>query len=128
MRPVPIIAGILMFAIITMAFGWLYSWWFGMNPDQHAMLLMIFAAATGLAIGLFLLGQALSIDAHAYYIIVAGAVFLGADILLWLQFGIMPGPKFFQDGFMPASILGVFLGVLYRVIAVHVPPMPRDPS
>ena len=99
------------------------------DMGQRARMLLVtqfgrvlaYAAAALAVAGVFLAGQLLRIRGHAYYVIVAGLAFLAVDAAVWWRFGIMPGPKSYQDGFVPAAIMGVFLGPLYRVIA----PVPR---
>ena len=41
---------------------------------------------------------------------------LGADVLLSLRFDIMMGPKGYQDGLVPAAIVGLFLGGFYGIV------------
>ena len=122
-----VVLGLVLVTIIAMGFGWLFTAWFGLSGTQQDLALAIFAGSTFSVIVLFLAGQLLGVQSHAYYLICSGAVFLGVDVLNWLNFDIMPGPKFFQDGFVPASIMGLFLGPLYRVMAVPLEHMPRDP-
>jgi hypothetical protein len=122
-----VVLGLLLTAVIAMSFGWLFTVWFGFDGARQEMALTVFAGATLTVIILFLAGQLLGLRSHAYYLICAGAVFFGVDVLNWMAFDIMPGPKFFQDGFVPASIMGLFLGPLYRVVAVPLAQMPRDP-
>ena len=105
-------------AAIVMAFATTFTKWHGLGPAQASPVLMSYAGAAVLTILLFLAGQLLSIQSHAYYLIVAGAIFLGVDVLVWQEFGIMPGRKVFRDVFIPAAIMGLFLGPLYRMIAV----------
>jgi hypothetical protein len=77
-----------------------------------------YSAAATLAVAmLFLAGQLLCLRGYAYFIIVSAAAFLAVDIAVWWRFGISPGPKSYQDGFVPAAIMGVFLGPLYRIAA-----------
>ena len=106
---------------VAMAFGWLHTLWFGYAPEGARTVLLAYAAAALAVAALFLAGQLLRIRGHAYYVIVAGLAFLAVDAAVWWRFGIMPGPKSYQDGFVPAAIMGVFLGPLYRIIA----PVPR---
>ena len=122
-----VVLGLLLTAVIAMGFGWLFTAWFGLSGTRQDTALAIFAGATLAVSVLFVTGQLMGMRSHAYYLICAGAVFLGVDVLNWLAFDIMPGPKFFQDGFVPAGIMGLVIGVLYRVVAVPVPVSPRDP-
>lgn len=112
-----IVLAILVVVAVSMAFGWLHSYWFGYAPDKAREVLLLYAAAAAVTAGLFLAGQFIPLRGHGYYIIVGGAVFLALDAAVWWRFGIMPGPKSYQDGFVPAAIMGLFLGVVYRVIA-----------
>ena len=102
---------------ISMAFGWLHTQWFAYLPEAAGKALLFFAAASSAMSVLFLAGQFLRVKSHAYYIVVSGLAFLAVDAAVWWHFGIMPGPKSYQDGFVPAAIMGVFLGPLYRIIA-----------
>lgn len=111
------IAAHLAVAAVTMAFGWLHTWWFSYAPDAALNVLLIYATAAAATAELFLAGQMLRVKSQAYYIIVSALAFLAVDAAVWWRFGIMPGPKSYQDGFVPAAIMGVFLGPLYRVIA-----------
>jgi hypothetical protein len=120
-RALAVTAGVVAVVAVAMAFGWLHTAWFPYRPEGARTVLMGFAAAAAVVALLFLAGQLLRIRSHAYYIIIAGAAFLALDAAVWWRFGIMPGPKSYQDGFVPAAIMGLFLGPLYRVIA----PAPR---
>lgn len=126
MRLLSALFAIVLVAAITMAFGVAFTLWHGMGQAGAASVLVLYAAAAALTILLFLAGQMMSIQSHAYYLIAAGAVFLCLDVLMWQTFGIMPGRKVFRDGFIPAAIMGLFLGPLYKLIAVPLPAMPRS--
>ena len=116
-RLLPILAALLTVSAVSLAFGWLHTVWFGFSPAEAREVLLAYAAATLLVAGLFLAGQGIGIRNHAYYIIISGLAFLAVDAAVWWRFGIMPGPKFYQDGFVPAAIMGIFLGPLYRIMA-----------
>jgi hypothetical protein len=116
-RILPTLAAVLAVAAVSMAFGWLHTMWFDYAPERAREVLLAYAAAALSVACLFLAGQALRVRGHAYYIIISGLAFLAVDALVWWRFGIMPGPKSYQDGFVPAAIMGVFLGPLYRIIA-----------
>ena len=120
-RALTLTAALLAVLAVAMGFGWLHTAWFGYAPEKARDVLLIYAAAAIAVDVLFLAGQLLRFRGHAYYVIVAGLAFLAVDAAVWWRFGIMPGPKSYQDGFVPAAIMGVFLGPLYRIIA----PMPR---
>jgi len=111
------LAAILLAASISMAFGWLHTRWFAYSPEAAGRVLLFFAAAASASAALFLAGQFLRVKSHAYYVVVSGLAFLTVDAAVWWQFGIMPGPRSYQDGFVPAAVMGVFLGPLYRIIA-----------
>ena len=117
-------AAVLVTATIGMGFGWLHTIWFHYSPDSAADVLGYFAMATLAVAMLFLVGQLLGLRSHAYFIIVSGAAFLAVDIAVWWRFGITPGNKSYQDGFVPAAIMGIFLGPLYKIIAPA--PYPQD--
>jgi hypothetical protein len=121
MRVLMLMAAILGVLAVAMGFGWLHTVWFGYAPEGTWTVLLVYAAAALAVAVLFLAGQLLRIRGHAYYVIVAGLAFLAVDAAVWWRFGIMPGPKSYQDGFVPAAIMGVFLGPLFRIIA----PVPR---
>lgn len=123
-----IILGLVIIAAIAMAFGWTFTWWFGLAPARALEVLLLFAAAMVIVSGLFIAGELIPFRGHAYYVIAGGAVFLATDVVIWWRFGIMPGPKFFQDGFVPAAIMGIFLGPIYRGVAMQKPALPRDPK
>lgn len=110
-------AALLTVAAVSIAFGLLHTWWFSYAPEAGRHVLLFFSAAAAAVMVLFLAGKALRVRHHAYYIIAAGLAFLAVDAVVWWNFGIMPGPKSYQDGFVPAAIMGVFLGPLYRMIA-----------
>lgn len=114
-------------AVIAMGFGLAFTQWHGMGPADSTAVLLLYAAATVLALAGFLGGQVMGVRSHAYYMVIAAALFLGVDVLVWLNYGLMPSVKFPRGGFVPAAILGVFLGPVYRVIAVPDLPMPRGP-
>lgn len=116
-RAPAMMAALLAVSASSMAFGWLHTAWFGYAPEAAREVLLIYAAATLAVAGLFLAGQLIPVRSHAYYIVLSGLAFLAVDAVVWWRFGIMPGPKSFQDGFMPAAIMGVFLGPLYKILA-----------
>jgi len=113
----PTLMALLAVSAVSLAFGSLHIIWFGHSPEKAQEVLLAYVAATLLVAVLFLLGQVLRVRNHAYYIIISGAAFLAVDAFVWWRFGIMPGPKHYQDGFVPAAIMGIFLGPLYRIIA-----------
>lgn len=116
-RSLAVLAALLAVAALSMAFGYLHTWWFSYAPDGARNVLLLYAIATAAIVVLFPAGHVLRVRSHAYYIILSGLAFLAVDAVVWWHFGIMPGPKSYQDGFVPAAIMGVFLGPLYRVIA-----------
>lgn len=122
-----VVLGLLLTAVIAMGFGLLFCWWSGLSADVTASVLLVYGAATAVALLLFLAGQLFRITSHAHYIVVGGTVFLAVDFLVWQLTGIMPAARFVRGGFVPAAIMGLVIGVLYRVVAVPVPVSPRDP-
>lgn len=126
-RVLATIAGLSLSAALAMGFGWLFCWWLGLSGDMTASVLIVYAAATAVALVLLLAGQLFRIMSHAYYIAVSGAVFLAVDLVIWQLTGIMPAARFVRGGFVPAAIMGLVIGVLFRVVAVPVPDSPRDP-
>ena len=66
--------------------------------------------------GFELVDHVLHIRALAYYLVAGAVPFLGADVLLSLRFDIMMGPKGYQDGLVPAAIVGLFLGGFYGIV------------
>jgi hypothetical protein len=116
-RALMLMAALLAVLAVAMGFGWLHTVWFAYAPEGARDVLLAYAAAATAVAVLFLAGQLLRIRGHAYDVIVGGLAFLAVDAAVWWRFGIMPGPKSYQDGFVPAAIMGVFLGPLYRIIA-----------
>ncbi len=112
-----LIIALLAASSIALGFGWLHTMWFPYEAAEARDVMLVYAAATLLVAGCFLAGQFIPVKGHAYYVIIAGVVFLAVDAIIWWRFGIMPGPKSYQDGFVPAAIMGLFLGPLYRIIA-----------
>jgi hypothetical protein len=108
-RPLAVFAAVLLASAISMAFGWLHTLWFDYPSAAAQEVLLLFAAATLAVAGLFIAGQLARVRGHAYYVILSGVAFLAVDAVIWWRFGIMPGPKSYQDGFVPAAIMGVFL-------------------
>ena len=119
-RAIAIVIAIAVVVCVSLAFGWLHTLWFGYTPEKAREVMLLYATSALVTAGLFLAGQFIPLRGHGFYVIVGGAVFLAVDAAVWWRFGIMPGPKSYQDGFVPAAIMGVFLGPVYRVIA----PMP----
>lgn len=108
-----------------MGFGVAFTLFHGMAPADRASILLLYAAATVLALAGFLGGQAMGMRSLAYYMAVAAVIFLGVDALVWLGYGLMPSSRFLRGGFVPAAIMGVFVGPIYRIIAVPAPAAPR---
>ena len=115
-------------AALAMGFGWLFCWWSGLGGEAMKDVLLIYAAATGMALTLFLGGHVFRITSQAYYIVIGGAIFLAVDLLVWQHTGIMPAAKFVRGGFLPAAIIGFVLGIIYRVVAVPTPALPHRPD
>jgi hypothetical protein len=90
---------------------------FGFVGRDAGQIAGIFAASAFAMAILCLLGERLRIRALAYYLTAGAVTFLGADVLLSLRFDIMLGPRSFQDGLVPAAIVGLFLGALYGIVS-----------
>jgi hypothetical protein len=118
-----ILLGLAAVSIFAIGFAVVFSWWHGLGGGGSEEIMAIYAVAIVIAALLFLIGHALRIRSDAYYIIAGGIVFLGVDYIVWQRLGLMPSVKFSRGGFVPAGILGVFLGPVYRIIAVRVPPV-----
>jgi sugar phosphate permease len=102
--------------------------WFGMAAAPSREVQGLIGLATLAIVILFAAGEAFGIGGHAYYLVAAGAAYLMVDLVLSFGYGITPGPRFWQSGFVPLSVIGAFLGPVYRVIAMVAPPPPRDPG
>jgi len=126
-RLLKIILGLVLSAVIAMGFGWLFCWWSGLQGEAMADVLLAYGMATGVALVLFPSGQLLRFTSHAYFIVTGAAVFLVVDFLVWHRTGVMPAARLVRGGFVPAAIMGLVIGVLYRVVAVPTPVLPRDP-
>jgi hypothetical protein len=109
--------------LVALGFGYLFCRWHGLGGEATSNVMLLYGLAAVAMMLLFLLGQVLGIRGHAYYIIIGGALFLGVDVLVWLDLGIMPHVRFGRGGFVPAGVMGVFLGPVFRVIAPAPPPV-----
>jgi hypothetical protein len=108
--------GLLLIAGTAFGMGTLVVWYFAISAASAGQVYGIFtAAALGMML-LCLLGERLRIRALAYYLVAGAVPFLGADVLLSLRFDIMMGPKSFQDGLVPAAMVGLFLGGFYGLV------------
>lgn len=123
-RILKIILTLILIAALAMGFGIVFCWWSGLAAEAVREVLVIYAAATAVALVLFLAGHLLRVRSHAYYVVIGGAVFLAVDVLVWHRTGIMPYVKFGRGGFVPAAIVGMVAAVLYRLIAVRDAPVP----
>ena len=100
--------GLLLIAGTAFGLAALVVWYFAIAAQRAGQVYGIFAAAALGMILLCLLGERLHIRALAYYLVAGAVPFLGADVLLSLRFDIMMGPKGYQDGLVPAAIVGLF--------------------
>jgi hypothetical protein len=108
--------GLLLIAGTAFGMAVLVVWYFAIARASAGQVYGIFTVAAIGMILLCLLGERLRIRALAYYLVAGAVPFLGADILLSLRFDIMMGPKWFQDGLVPATIVGLFLGGFYGMV------------
>lgn len=126
-RLLGIAAGLAIAACLAMGFGWIFIWWTGLSGAQAGEVLLLYVAAVILLAGLFVAGELIPARSLAYYVVAGGAVFLAVDVIVWWHFGIMPAARFVRGGFVPAAIVGLVIGVIYRVVAVPTAALPRDP-
>ncbi len=117
---VKIVTGLVIVAVLALGFGLGFVAWHGLATEQRTEVFIIVGGGILAMWVLLLAGHAFGIKGDGYYITVGGLVFLGVDFILWQRLGLMPSVKFSRGGFIPAGILGVFLGPLYRIIAVPV--------
>ena len=122
-----ILVAIIVVTFAALAFGYGFTLFWQLDAAKTQEVLALYAMAAAAASLLFLTGQILGAKGHGYYVIMGGAVFLVLDVMVWRRFGIMPAVKFSHGGFIPAGILGVFLGPIYRIVAIPNPVLPRDP-
>jgi hypothetical protein len=111
------LAAIFAVTAISMAFGWLHTQWFPYSPEAASNVLLFYLAAASTMTVLFLAGHLIGVRSHAFFMTVSGLVFLAVDVAVWWNFGIMPGPKSYQDGVIPAAIMGLFMGQIYKITA-----------
>ena len=118
---------IIIVALMALAFGYGFTLFWRLDAAKTQEVLALYALAAAAASLLFLTGQIFGAKGHGYYVIMGGVVFLLLDVMVWRRFDIMPAVKFSHGGFIPAGILGVFLGPIYRIVAIPNPVLPRDP-
>jgi hypothetical protein len=126
-RLLKIIIGLLLVAAVGAALAVIVPWWFAMAGAQAAEVTGLIGLATLAMMGLFVLGEVIGFHGHGYYVIVGGACYLVVDLLMSLNYGIKLGPKFWQSGFVPLSIFGMFVAPVYRVITMPPFMIQRDP-
>lgn len=119
-----IIGGLLVIVVIALAFCWTFIWWTGLSGARADEVLLLYAAATAILGGLFMAGLLIPVRGHAYYIIAGATVFLAVDFIVWWRTGITPAARFVRGGFVPAAIMGMVLGPVFRAFALHGPPAP----
>lgn len=108
--------GLLLIAVTAFGMAALVVSYFAIAAQRAGQVYGIFAAAALGMVLLCLLGERLRIRALAYYLTAGAVPFLGADVLLSLRFDIMMGPRGYQDGLVPAAVVGLFLGGFYGLV------------
>ncbi len=111
-----LVLSLMLIAVTAFGMAALVVWYFAIAAQRAGQVYGIFAATALGMILLCLLGERLRIRALVYYLVAGAVPFLGADVLLRLRFDIMMGPKGYQDGLVPAAIVGLFLGGFYGIV------------
>lgn len=122
-RVLRIVLGLLLMAAITAIYAAVIGWFVDLAPEKLLAVRQLIGTATIVTAAVFVIGEAFGVERQGFYLIGGGVVFLFADLLMWFGLGIHLGVRPSQHGLIPLSIIGVFLGPLFRLVTM----MPRDP-